>query len=149
MRKGISRIRNEALAKAFFYMNLIEGWGSGIQKINATLKDAGLKEMEITGGDVFLKFVILRNQNRVIAESGQENGDSGRANGDSGRANGDSGRVNGDSGQENGENGQGNNGNGRVNGENGQGNNGSGQENGENGRANGDSGRVNADSVAG
>ncbi len=33
MKEGYSQIRNEALAYAFSYMNLIEHWGSGIPKI--------------------------------------------------------------------------------------------------------------------
>ena len=30
MKEGYSKIRNEALAHAFAYMNLLEHWGSGI-----------------------------------------------------------------------------------------------------------------------
>ena len=33
MKEGYSQIRNEALAYAFSYMNLIEHWGSGIPRI--------------------------------------------------------------------------------------------------------------------
>ena len=61
MKSGFSKIRNEALAKAFAYMGLIEGWGSGIPKVNALLKQAGLAEMEISGGDFFVMFTIRRN----------------------------------------------------------------------------------------
>ncbi len=61
MKNGFSKIRNEALAKAFAYMGLIEGWGSGIPKINKLLQEAGLQEMEISGGDFFMKFTIYRN----------------------------------------------------------------------------------------
>ena len=62
MKNGFSKIRNEAIAKAFAYMGLIEAWGSGIPKINFLLKEAGLPEMEINGGDFFVKFTIYRNQ---------------------------------------------------------------------------------------
>ena len=61
MKNGCSKIRNEAIAKAFAYMGLIEGWGSGIPKINKLLQEAGLQEMEISGGDFFMKFTIYRN----------------------------------------------------------------------------------------
>ena len=61
MKSGFSKIRNEALAKAFAYMGLIEGWGSGIPKVNALLRQAGLAEMEISGGDFFVMFTIRRN----------------------------------------------------------------------------------------
>ena len=80
MSKSVSRIRNEALAKAFFYMNLIEGWGSGIQKINEALKGAGLREMDISGGDIFLRFTIYRNQNFNPDIIGRVNDESGRVN---------------------------------------------------------------------
>ena len=118
MQKGVSRIRNEALAKAFFYMNLIEGWGSGIHKINNALKASGLKEMEITGGDVFLRFTIYRNQSFIPAESGRVSDGDGHVNGDSGRVNVETGRTNDESGRVNSESGRVNdNQNGRVNSE--------------------------------
>ena len=94
MLKGVSRIRNEALAKAFFYMNLIEGWGSGIHKINEALKEAGLKEMEITGGDIFLRFTIYRDQNYNSTNYGTVNGENGTVNGENGTVNGENGTVN-------------------------------------------------------
>ena len=61
VREGFYKIRNEAIAKVFAYMGLIEGWGSGIPKINELLTQAGLREMEISGGDFYLKFTIYRN----------------------------------------------------------------------------------------
>ena len=115
MLKGVSRIRNEALAKAFFYMNLIEGWGSGIHKINEALKEAGLKEMEISGGDIFLRFTIYRNQNFNPMNNGTVNGENGTVNGESGRVNDQSGRVNDQSGRVNDQSGRANDQSGRVN----------------------------------
>lgn len=44
MKEGYSKIRNEALAHAFAYMNLIEHWGSGIPRIIDKVKAAGLRE---------------------------------------------------------------------------------------------------------
>ncbi len=41
MKEGYSKIRNEALAHAFSYMNLIEHWGSGIPRIIGKVKAAG------------------------------------------------------------------------------------------------------------
>ena len=38
MKEGYSKIRNEALAHAFAYMNLIEHWGSGIPRIMDKVK---------------------------------------------------------------------------------------------------------------
>ena len=62
MKEGYSKIRNEALAHAFAYMNLIEHWGSGIQRIIDKVKAAGLKEQEFIGGEVDLRINIYRNQ---------------------------------------------------------------------------------------
>ena len=50
MKEGYSKIRNEALAHAFVYMNLIEHWGSGIPRIIDKVKAAGLQEPEFIGG---------------------------------------------------------------------------------------------------
>ncbi len=115
MLKGVSRIRNEALAKAFFYMNLIEGWGSGIHKINEALKEAGLKEMEITGGDIFLRFTIYRNQDYNSTNNGTVNGENGTVNGENGTVNSENGTVNSENGTVNSENGTVNGENGTVN----------------------------------
>lgn len=62
MKEGYSKIRNEALASAFSYMNLIEHWGSGIPRIINTVVEAGLKEPEFIGGDIDLRINIYRGQ---------------------------------------------------------------------------------------
>ncbi len=62
MREGYSQIRNEALAYAFSYMNLIEHWGSGIPRIISKVKAAGLREPEFIGGEVDLRINIYRGQ---------------------------------------------------------------------------------------
>ncbi len=62
MKKGYSKIRNEALAYAFSYMNLIEHWGSGIPRIIGKVRAAGLQEPEFIGGDVDLRINIYRSQ---------------------------------------------------------------------------------------
>lgn len=62
MKKGYSQIRNEALAYAFSYMNLIEHWGSGIPRIIGKVKAAGLQEPEFIGGEVDLRINIYRGQ---------------------------------------------------------------------------------------
>ena len=65
MKKGYSKIRNEALAYAFSYMKLIEHWGSGIPRIIGKVKAAGLQEPEFIGGDVDLRINIHRSQSTV------------------------------------------------------------------------------------
>ena len=62
MKEGYSKIRNEALAYAFAYMNLIEHWGSGIPRIMGKVKAYGLREPEFIGGEVDLRINIYRNQ---------------------------------------------------------------------------------------
>ncbi len=62
MKEGYSQIRNEALAYAFSYMNLIEHWGSGIPRIIGKVKAAGLREPEFIGGEVDLRVNIYRGQ---------------------------------------------------------------------------------------
>ena len=78
MKEGYSKIRNEALAHAFAYMNLIEHWGSGIPRIIDKVKAAGLREPEFIGGEVDLRINIYRGQvdtnNAMINANGAENG---------------------------------------------------------------------------
>ena len=66
MKEGYSKIRNEALAYAFSYMNLIEHWGSGIPRIIDKVKAAGLREPEFIGGEVDLRINIYRRQVKPI-----------------------------------------------------------------------------------
>lgn len=69
MKEGYSQIRNEALAYAFSYMNLIEHWGSGIPRIISKVKAAGLREPEFIGGEVDLRINIYRGQDDRAVES--------------------------------------------------------------------------------
>lgn len=62
MKEGYSKIRNEAIAHAFAYMNLIEHWGSGIPRIIDKVKAAGLREPQFIGGEVDLRINIYRGQ---------------------------------------------------------------------------------------
>ena len=74
MKEGYSKIRNETLAHAFSYMNLIEHWGSGIPRIIGKVKAAGLREPEFIGGEVDLRINIYRRQ--VNAVVGTDNADT-------------------------------------------------------------------------
>ncbi len=62
MKAGYSKIRNEALASAFSYMNLIEHWGSGIPRIIDKVREADLREPEFIGGETDLRINIYRRQ---------------------------------------------------------------------------------------
>ncbi len=67
MKEGYSKIRNEALAYAFSYMNLIEHWGSGIPRIISKVQAAGLREPEFLGGEVDVRINIYRSRNEANA----------------------------------------------------------------------------------
>ena len=73
MREGYSKIRNEALACAFSYMNLIEHWGSGIPRVIGKVKAAGLKEPELIGGEVDLRVNIYRGKTVCFSINNQTN----------------------------------------------------------------------------
>ena len=81
MKEGYSKIRNEALAHAFAYMNLIEHWGSGIPRIIDKVKVAGLREPEFLGGEVDLRINIYRGQvdtnSAMINANGTKKGTNG------------------------------------------------------------------------
>ena len=66
--RRLFKIRNEALAHAFAYMNLIEHWGSGIPRIIDKVKAAGLREPEFIGGEVDLRInsIVGRLKPRII-----------------------------------------------------------------------------------
>lgn len=66
MQEGYSKIRNEALAYAFSYMNLIEHWGSGIPRITSQVMAAGLRAPEFIGGDVDLRINVYRRKIGVV-----------------------------------------------------------------------------------
>ena len=62
MKKGRSKIRNEALAKAFFYMKLMEKWGSGIPRVMKEVCDEGLDSPVFIGGEVDFIVNIYRKE---------------------------------------------------------------------------------------
>ncbi len=60
MKKGYSQIRNRALAHAFSYMNLIEGWGTGIPRLLQEMQEYGLKEPEFIDMEIALRINLYR-----------------------------------------------------------------------------------------
>ena len=79
MREGYSKVRNEALAMAFSYMHLIERWGTGMLRVAKMIKEAGLCELGILGGETELRFNIYRKQSvgqttEIEEKSGQSVG---------------------------------------------------------------------------
>ncbi|CVI72350.1 hypothetical protein BN3660_02563 [Eubacteriaceae bacterium CHKCI004] len=63
MKEGYSQIRNRALAHAFSYMNLIEGWGTGIPRLMQEMKEYGLSEPEFLDMEIALRINLYRSVN--------------------------------------------------------------------------------------
>lgn len=61
MKEGYSQIRNRALAHAFSYMNLIEGWGTGIPKLIREMNEYGLREPEFVDMEIALRINLYRS----------------------------------------------------------------------------------------
>ena len=62
MKEGYSQIRNRALAHAFSYMNLIEGWGTGIPRLLREMKEYGLPEPEFVDMEIALRINLYRTE---------------------------------------------------------------------------------------
>lgn len=84
MKEGYSQIRNSALAHAFSYMNLIEGWGTGIPRLLREMEEYGLPDPEFVDMEIALRINLYRSlsdsRNGTNQETGQEmmNGQSSR-----------------------------------------------------------------------
>ncbi|MCD7826107.1 MAG: putative DNA binding domain-containing protein [Clostridiaceae bacterium] len=63
MQEGHSKIRNEALAKAFSYMKIIEHWGSGILRVIQEVENTGLKKPVFSDGEIDVIVTIYRDEN--------------------------------------------------------------------------------------
>ncbi len=63
MQEGHSKIRNEALAKAFSYMKIIEHWGSGILRVIQEVENTGLKKPVFSDGEIDVIATIYRDEN--------------------------------------------------------------------------------------
>lgn len=71
MKEGYSQIRNRALAHAFSYMNLIEGWGTGIPRLLREMKEYGLAEPEFIDMEIALRINLYRSAG--IAQDNAQN----------------------------------------------------------------------------
>lgn len=61
MKEGYSQIRNRALSHAFSYMNIIEGWGTGIPRLLKEIQEYGLAEPEFIDMEIALRINIYKN----------------------------------------------------------------------------------------
>jgi len=74
MKEGYSLVRNKALAHAFLYMHLIEGWGTGIPRLLDDMKKYGLHEPKLIEMENSFRVVLCREKtltNKAI-DSGLE-----------------------------------------------------------------------------
>lgn len=69
IKMGRSEIRNKVIARFFKELRFIEEWGTGIRRIIASCKDAGLKEPEFIETGMFFKTILYKYDNELIAES--------------------------------------------------------------------------------
>lgn len=56
---GRSEIRNKVIARVFKEMKFIEEWGTGIKRIVAVCKSAGLIEPEFVESGMYFKVIFL------------------------------------------------------------------------------------------
>ena len=61
--RGISKLRNRVIGRVFHTLGLIEQWGSGIQRMNAACRDAGLAEPVFE--EIALRFRVTIATGRV------------------------------------------------------------------------------------
>lgn len=71
MKEGYSQIRNRALAHAFSYMNLIEGWGTGIPRLIRQMEEYGLREPEFVDMEVALRINLYRTSSTASESAGE------------------------------------------------------------------------------
>lgn len=71
MLSGGSKPRNEALAQAFRYVKLVEGWGSGVPRAVKEIEEYGLRTPEFKDIDGLIRVNIFRRRTRdAFAHSG-------------------------------------------------------------------------------
>ena len=69
MKEGYSQIRNRALAYAFSYMNLIEGWGTRVPRLMREMKEYDLPEPEFVDMEIALRINLHRkNSDNILNE---------------------------------------------------------------------------------
>ena len=69
MRRGISMIRNPVIARVFRELNLIEQWGSGVQRIFAEAASQGLPEPQIEEIANRVRLIVRLGQAQSVTQS--------------------------------------------------------------------------------
>ena len=73
LRQGISKLRNRVIGRVFHELGLIEQWGSGIQRMMAACRDAGLAPpaLEEIGTRFRVKILTARTRTPAMDETDQ------------------------------------------------------------------------------
>lgn len=74
MKEGYSQIRNRALAYAFSYMNLMEGWGTGVPRLMREMKEYDLPEPEFIDMEIALRINLYRKNSDNICLIAKKSG---------------------------------------------------------------------------
>jgi predicted HTH transcriptional regulator len=65
IRRGVSKLRNRVIGRVFHELGLIEQWGSGIQRMTAACRHAGLPDPELE--EIGSSFRVTLRRTRVAA----------------------------------------------------------------------------------
>ncbi|MBR2694547.1 MAG: putative DNA binding domain-containing protein [Thermoguttaceae bacterium] len=102
---GKSKCRNKAIAEAFQYMKIIEGWGTGLPRLFAQCREMGLPEPKFEEFGDGVKVTIYRADGGAGKdEFGTKNGEDDTRNGGDDTKTGEFGTKNGENDTRNGEN---------------------------------------------
>ena len=66
---GKSKCRNAAVSEAFYYMGMIEAWGTGLGRIRKSCQEYGLKEPGIEEFGNGFRITLYRNKPRDTEDS--------------------------------------------------------------------------------
>ena len=78
--RGKSKCRNEAIAQAFQYMKIIEGWGTGLPRLFRQCKEMDLPKPRFEEFDDGIKVTIYRGNGAKIHDTNGINGTNGTIN---------------------------------------------------------------------
>ena len=85
---GKSKCRNKAIAEAFQYMKIVEGWGTGLPRLFRQCKEMGLPEPRFEEFGDGIKVTVYRaiGDQEANTESNEANNESNRSNNESNKA---------------------------------------------------------------
>ena len=87
--RGVSRLRNRVIGRVFQELRLIEQWGSGIQRMTAACREAGLADPEFEEIGSHFRVTLRIGQHRATAADGLDGRILARLSSASGRSTGE------------------------------------------------------------